>query len=191
MKAWWTTSSCPKAASSSRSPGTPSSSTRSEEHTSELQSRSDLVCRLLLEKKNKERLAILLGGRTAEEICFGQISTGAQNDLERATEISRAMVVEYGMNPKVGPLSFGHIRRPPPTPWLPAPRPRCASRVPPASSPSPARFPASRLIGRLGPRRPAPRPTRRGRAVHCTFFFFKGTGAPRDLPSSPPRRSPD
>ncbi len=63
---------------------------------------------LLTEPELQDRLVILLGGRTAEEICFGQISTGAQNDLERATEIARAMVTEYGMSEKVGPLSFGH-----------------------------------------------------------------------------------
>ncbi|HZD17944.1 MAG TPA: ATP-dependent zinc metalloprotease FtsH [Actinomycetota bacterium] len=63
---------------------------------------------LLTEPELQDRLAVLLGGRTAEEIVFDQvISTGAQNDLERATEISRAMVTEYGMSPKVGPLSFG------------------------------------------------------------------------------------
>ncbi len=62
---------------------------------------------LLTEPELKDRLAILLGGRTAEELVFGQVSTGAQNDLEKATEIARAMVVEYGMSEKVGPLSFG------------------------------------------------------------------------------------
>jgi cell division protease FtsH len=63
---------------------------------------------LLTEPELKDRLAVLLGGRTAEEIVFDNvISTGAQNDLERATEISRAMVTEYGMSPRVGPLSFG------------------------------------------------------------------------------------
>jgi cell division protease FtsH len=62
---------------------------------------------LLQEPELKDRLVILLGGRTAEELTFGQISTGAQNDLERATEIARDMVVEYGMSPKIGPLSFG------------------------------------------------------------------------------------
>ena len=62
---------------------------------------------LLTEPELQDRLAILLGGRTAEEIVFRQISTGAQNDLERATEIARAMVVEFGMSPKLGPLSFG------------------------------------------------------------------------------------
>jgi cell division protease FtsH len=63
---------------------------------------------LLTEPELKDRLAILLGGRTAEEICFKQVSTGAQNDLQRATEIARAMVTEYGMSARVGPLSFGN-----------------------------------------------------------------------------------
>jgi cell division protease FtsH len=62
---------------------------------------------LLTEPELKDRLAILLGGRTAEELSFKQISTGAQNDLQRATEISRAMVVEYGMSEAIGPLSYG------------------------------------------------------------------------------------
>jgi cell division protease FtsH len=62
---------------------------------------------LLTEPELEDRLTILLGGRTAEEIAFDQISTGAQNDLEKATEIARAMVTEYGMSDKVGPLSFG------------------------------------------------------------------------------------
>jgi cell division protease FtsH len=62
---------------------------------------------LLTEPELEDRLAVLLGGRTAEEICFDQISTGAQNDLQRATEIARAMVTEYGMSDEIGPLSFG------------------------------------------------------------------------------------
>ena len=67
---------------------------------------------LLTEPELNDRLAVLLGGRTAEEIAFDMvISTGAQNDLERATEIARAMVTEYGMSPKVGPLSFGNDGR--------------------------------------------------------------------------------
>src|SRR4051794_3186026 len=66
---------------------------------------------LLTEPELQDRLAILLGGRTAEEISFGQVSTGAQNDLEKATEIARAMVVEYGMSAKLGPLSYGHDGR--------------------------------------------------------------------------------
>jgi cell division protease FtsH len=63
---------------------------------------------LVTEPELLDRLAILLGGRTAEEICFDVISTGAQNDLERATEIARAMVAEYGMSKELGPVSFGH-----------------------------------------------------------------------------------
>ncbi|MDP9330493.1 MAG: ATP-dependent zinc metalloprotease FtsH [Actinomycetota bacterium] len=63
---------------------------------------------LATEPELKDMLAFALGGRAAEEIVFGEISTGAQNDLERATEVARAMVAEYGMSGKVGPLSFGH-----------------------------------------------------------------------------------
>jgi cell division protease FtsH len=62
---------------------------------------------LLTEPELKDRLAILLGGRSAEELVFNRISTGAQNDLQVATDIAKAMVVEFGMSPKVGPLSFG------------------------------------------------------------------------------------
>jgi cell division protease FtsH len=63
---------------------------------------------LLTEPELADRLTVLLGGRTAEELLFDDVvSTGAQNDLERATEIARAMVAEYGMSPKIGPLSFG------------------------------------------------------------------------------------
>lgn len=52
------------------------------------------------------RICGLLGGRVAEEIIFGEISTGAQNDLERVTEIAYNMVIVYGMSEKVGYLSF-------------------------------------------------------------------------------------
>ncbi|MGH2710626.1 MAG: ATP-dependent zinc metalloprotease FtsH, partial [Actinomycetota bacterium] len=62
---------------------------------------------LMTEPELKDRLAILLGGRNAEELAFDQASTGAQNDLERATDIARAMVVEYGMSARLGPISFG------------------------------------------------------------------------------------
>jgi len=61
---------------------------------------------ILTEPELKDRLAILLGGRTAEEISFKQISTGAQDDLMRATQIARAMIVEYGMSEVIGALSF-------------------------------------------------------------------------------------
>ncbi len=52
-------------------------------------------------------IAILMGGRVAEELVLGQISTGAGNDLERATELARKMVCEWGMSEKMGPLTFG------------------------------------------------------------------------------------
>ncbi|MDW8051737.1 MAG: ATP-dependent zinc metalloprotease FtsH [Armatimonadota bacterium] len=54
-----------------------------------------------------DRITTLLGGRVAEEIVFGEVGTGAQDDLKRATEIARAMVTEYGMSEKLGPLTFG------------------------------------------------------------------------------------
>ncbi len=52
-------------------------------------------------------IAILMGGRIAEELVLDQISTGAGNDLERATELARKMVCEWGMSDKLGPLTFG------------------------------------------------------------------------------------
>jgi cell division protease FtsH len=57
--------------------------------------------------KFKDELAGLLGGRTAEELVFGDVTTGAANDLERATRIARKMVTEYGMSEKLGPMTFG------------------------------------------------------------------------------------
>ncbi len=53
-------------------------------------------------------LAILMGGRVAEELVFKNITTGAGNDLERATDLARKMVCEWGMSDKLGPLTFGH-----------------------------------------------------------------------------------
>lgn len=52
-------------------------------------------------------IMVLLGGRAAEEIVFGERTSGAGNDLERVTEISRRMVCEWGMSEKVGPITFG------------------------------------------------------------------------------------
>ncbi len=62
-----------------------------------------------LQKKSEliNRISGLLGGRAAEEIWIGEISTGAANDLERATDIARKMVRAYGMSEKLGPLTFG------------------------------------------------------------------------------------
>ncbi|MBM3411268.1 MAG: ATP-dependent zinc metalloprotease FtsH, partial [Bacteroidetes bacterium] len=53
-----------------------------------------------------DSMCMTLGGRVAEEVIFGRISTGAQNDLERVTRMAYGMVTLYGMNPKVGPVSF-------------------------------------------------------------------------------------
>jgi len=58
------------------------------------------------------QLAVLLGGRTAEEIAVGEISTGAQNDLQRATDIARAMVTQYGMSDTLGTVNYEGSRRP-------------------------------------------------------------------------------
>ena len=53
-------------------------------------------------------LAVMLGGRVAEEYVFGQITTGASNDLEKATKLARAMIMQYGMTDELGPRTFGH-----------------------------------------------------------------------------------
>src|SRR5919108_301270 len=55
----------------------------------------------------EDQIAILLGGRIAEEITVGSITTGAGNDLERATDLARRMVCEWGMSDAMGPLTFG------------------------------------------------------------------------------------
>src|SRR5918993_4423206 len=68
--------------------------------------------RYLLQKPDLlSQLAVLLGGRSAEEIAFNEISTGAQNDLQRATDIARAMVTEFGMSEALGAINYnGHKR---------------------------------------------------------------------------------
>ena len=55
----------------------------------------------------KDKLAMLMGGRVAEEIIFADPTTGASNDIEKATEIARRMVMEFGMSDKLGPMLFG------------------------------------------------------------------------------------
>ncbi len=59
-----------------------------------------------------DRLAVFLGGRAAEELVFGEISTGAQNDLQRATDIARSMITEYGMSNRLGLVTYERERRP-------------------------------------------------------------------------------
>src|SRR5512137_2423647 len=55
-----------------------------------------------------DRLQVLLAGRVSEEVIFGDISTGAQNDLQRASDIARSMVMEYGMSARLGLLTYAH-----------------------------------------------------------------------------------
>lgn len=57
--------------------------------------------------KFEDQLAFALGGRAAEELVFGEATTGAANDLEQVTEMARAMVTRYGMSEKLGPMTFG------------------------------------------------------------------------------------
>jgi cell division protease FtsH len=59
-----------------------------------------------------DRMAVLLGGRVAEEITFGEISTGAHNDLQRATDIATSMVKEFGMSEKLGYVTFEKEKNP-------------------------------------------------------------------------------
>ncbi|WMM25417.1 ATP-dependent zinc metalloprotease FtsH [Tissierella sp. MB52-C2] len=61
----------------------------------------------LTKKQMEARLVTLLGGRVAEALVLGDISTGAQNDIERATKIARSMVTHYGMSKKLGPMTYG------------------------------------------------------------------------------------
>lgn len=67
---------------------------------------------LLSKTELLNRIATLLGGRAAEEIIFGDVSTGAQNDLSRATDMAKSMVKEYGMSEKAGQVYFAHDKRP-------------------------------------------------------------------------------
>jgi cell division protease FtsH len=55
----------------------------------------------------EDEIAILLGGRIAEELTAGNVTTGAGNDLERVTDLARRMVCEWGMSQSMGPLTFG------------------------------------------------------------------------------------
>ena len=61
---------------------------------------------LTSEAELHEKLAVMLGGRAAELLVFGESSTGAANDLERATELARRMVAEFGMSPRLGPVRY-------------------------------------------------------------------------------------
>ncbi len=61
---------------------------------------------LLTRDELPDRLQVLLGGRVAEEVIFGDISAGAQNDLQRASDIARTIVMEYGISERLGLLTY-------------------------------------------------------------------------------------
>jgi len=67
---------------------------------------------LMTKEELLDKIAVLLGGRGAEELTFQEISTGAQNDLERATDIARRMVTSYGMSEKLGLVTFDKTSHP-------------------------------------------------------------------------------
>jgi cell division protease FtsH len=62
------------------------------------------------QRELEDRITVLLGGRAAEEVSFGEISSGGGNDLERATDIARRMVAELGMSELLGPVTFARQR---------------------------------------------------------------------------------
>ncbi len=62
---------------------------------------------LMTRSELEDRIAVMLGGRVAEELVYGEISTGAHNDLERATELARLMVTKYGMSERLGLATYG------------------------------------------------------------------------------------
>jgi cell division protease FtsH len=66
---------------------------------------------LMTKSELEDKVCVLLGGRVAEEILFNDVSTGAQNDLQRATDIARSMITEYGMSENLGLRTFEKERR--------------------------------------------------------------------------------
>jgi cell division protease FtsH len=66
---------------------------------------------LMTESELKNKIAVLLGGRAAEELVYGEASTGAHDDLSRATDIARGMIKTFGMSPALGQISFERDRR--------------------------------------------------------------------------------
>ncbi|MEM7675553.1 MAG: ATP-dependent zinc metalloprotease FtsH [Myxococcota bacterium] len=65
---------------------------------------------LMLKSELKDRIAVMLGGRAAEQLVYGEVSSGASNDLERATETARQMVMKFGMSDAMGAISYGRSR---------------------------------------------------------------------------------
>jgi len=78
---------------------------------------------LMTREELENKIAVLLGGRAAEKLVFGRLSTGAADDLAKVTDIARSMVMRYGMEEKLGSLSYQEEARPF-LPTLPAPHTR-------------------------------------------------------------------
>jgi len=64
--------------------------------------------RLKSRKEFLNDLSVMLGGYTAEEVIFGELTTGASNDLQKATDLAKRIITQYGMSEKFGPITFGH-----------------------------------------------------------------------------------
>ena len=67
---------------------------------------------LMTRRELENKMAVLLGGRASEQLVFGEISTGAADDLARATDIARAMVLRYGMSEALGSVAYDRDRSP-------------------------------------------------------------------------------
>jgi cell division protease FtsH len=66
---------------------------------------------LMSEEELENRMTVLMGGRAAEQLVFGRITTGASDDISRATEIARSLVSQYGMESDLGPVAYDEPRR--------------------------------------------------------------------------------
>ena len=66
---------------------------------------------LMLEDEIRGRIATLLGGRSAEELIFGKVSTGASDDIQKATDLAERFVTLYGMSDRLGPMAFEKIQQ--------------------------------------------------------------------------------
>ena len=66
---------------------------------------------LMTRTELENRMAVLLGGRAAEQLVFGELSTGAADDLVKVTQIARSIVARYGMDPELGPIVYESDRR--------------------------------------------------------------------------------
>jgi len=79
---------------------------------------------LMTRKELENKMAVLLGGRAAEQVVFGEVSTGASDDLARATDMARAMVLRYGMSDALGNVSYDRERSAFLEPGIPMPQNR-------------------------------------------------------------------